>query len=76
MATARFYRADNNPEGASFPGVPLRDIEKDEWERYPEWLQASVDASTFYQKTNPHPVSRSQAKTEPSQPEPNEDGSQ
>lgn len=55
---ARYYRQDNNPEGAEFPGVPLRDIETDEWELYPEWLRESVDASTLYQKTNPHPTPR------------------
>lgn len=58
MAIARFYRADNNSEGAAFPGVPLRDIEKEEWEGYPAWLQESVDASDLYQKTNPHPTPR------------------
>lgn len=58
MAVTRFYRADNNPEGATFPGVPLRDIDKEEWELFPAWLQESVDASDIYQKTNPHPTPR------------------
>lgn len=53
MAPERYYRADKNTDGGSFPGVPLRDIETDEWNSYPEWLQRSVDASDLYQKTKP-----------------------
>lgn len=53
MSVARFYRADKNESGASFPGVPLADISEEEWARLPAWLQNSVDASESYQKTNP-----------------------
>jgi len=53
MAVARYYREDKNPEGASFPGVPTRDVTDDEWELLPEWVRASVDASDLYQKTRP-----------------------
>lgn len=51
MATARYYRPDKNAEGASFPGVPLRDLEEEEFEALPAWVKASVDASDLYQKT-------------------------
>lgn len=58
MAVARYYRADKNTDGGEFPGVPLRDLEADEWDLIPEWLQKSVDASGMYQKTNPDPTPR------------------
>ncbi len=61
MAIARFYVEDNNPDGASFGGVPLRNIEDAEWDAYPAYLQRSVDASDFYRKT---PIPKA-AKAEP-----------
>ncbi len=64
MAIARFYVEDNNPDGASFPGVPLRNIEDAEWDAYPAFIQRSVDASDFYRKTNPKPATR-QAQDKP-----------
>lgn len=63
MATARFYRADKNKEEASFPGVPLRDLDEDEFAALPDWLKASVDASEMYQKTNPNPQHRQTKET-------------
>lgn len=53
MATARYYEEDKNPSGASFPGVPLSDIDEEEWAAYPQWLQDSVDNSPYYRKTKP-----------------------
>lgn len=50
---ARHYVADKNPEGAFFPGVPLRDLTEDEFDALPEWLQRSVDAHDMYRKTAP-----------------------
>jgi hypothetical protein len=58
MGVARFYVSENNESGASFDGVPLRDIEQEEWDRYPAWLQASVDASPMYRKTKPDSAPR------------------
>lgn len=48
---ARYYDASKNPEGATFPGVPLRDITESEWEAIPDWLKPSIDESKFYRKT-------------------------
>lgn len=48
---ARFYVADRNPDGASLPAVPLRDLTEEEFGALPEWLQRSVDACPFYRKT-------------------------
>ena len=53
MSVARYYEPDKNPEQASLPGVPLRDLEDEEFAALPEWLQAPVDATPFYRKTNP-----------------------
>lgn len=64
MATARYYVADKNPEGASIFGVPLADIDESEWETYPAHVQRSVDASDMYRKTNPSPEPRRAAKKE------------
>lgn len=58
MSVARYYRPDKNVEQAEFPGVPLRDIEQDEWNVIPAWLQASIDASDIYQKTKPDTTPR------------------
>lgn len=49
----RYYDASRNPEGAQFHGVPLRDLDADEFEALPLWLQHSVDASPFYRRTRP-----------------------
>ncbi len=64
MAIARYYVEDKNPDGAAFPGVPLRDIEETEFEQYPKWLQESVDASDIYRKTNPTPARVARKTTE------------
>lgn len=58
MSIARYYVSEKNLEGASFPGVPLADIDEADWELYPKWLQDSVDASELYRKTNPQPTPR------------------
>lgn len=50
---ARHYDAAKNPESASLPGVPLRDLTESEYEGYAPWLQASIDAAPFYRKTKP-----------------------
>ncbi len=49
----RTYHADKNTDGrgqpvASFPGVPLRDLTKAEWDEFPVWIRAGVDASAFF----------------------------
>jgi len=51
MAPARYYDAEKNSDGGMFPGVPLRDLEDDEFNAYPEWLKASIDQSPIYRKT-------------------------
>lgn len=50
---ARYYDASKNPEGAALPGVPLRDLTQDDYDSYPAWLQASIDAWAAYRKTAP-----------------------
>ena len=55
MTPARYYDADKNTNGGELPGVPLRDLTEDEYTNYPQWLQASIDASPMYRKTNPAP---------------------
>lgn len=49
----RFYDASKNPDGATLPGVPLRDLSAEEFEALPLWLQYSIDASAMYRKTKP-----------------------
>lgn len=49
----RYYDASQNPEGGMLPGVPLRDLEAEEFEALPLWLQYSVDAAPMYRKTKP-----------------------
>lgn len=52
----RYYDASKNPEGAQFHGVPLRDLEAEEFEALPLWLQHSVDQSPLYRRTKPRAV--------------------
>jgi len=47
----RYYDPSKNPDQAFFPGVPLRDIEADEWDALDKRMQESVDACPFYRKT-------------------------
>lgn len=49
----RYYDASRNPEGALFHGVPLRDLDAEEFEALPLWLQYSVDESSFYRRSKP-----------------------
>lgn len=58
MAIARWYDETKNTSGGEFPGVPLRDLTEDEYTGYSAWLQASIDASPMYRKTNPSPTPR------------------
>jgi hypothetical protein len=53
MSIARYYDEGKNEEGRYIVGVPMRDIEQDEWEQLPAHLQRSVDAADFYRKTKP-----------------------
>lgn len=53
MDIARYYDAAKNPEGATLPGVALRDLTEDEFRALPTWLQDSIDACPFYRKTAP-----------------------
>lgn len=50
---ARYYVAENNPDGGHFPGVGLRDLTEEEWAALPERVQKSVDASKMYHKAAP-----------------------
>lgn len=53
MAIARYYDESKNPDGAGLPGVPLRDLEDEEFASYPAWLQESIDAWPAYRKSKP-----------------------
>lgn len=53
---ARYYVPEHNPERRYLAGVPLRNITEAEFERYPLWLQQSIDALDFYRKTKPPAV--------------------
>lgn len=50
---ARHYDESKNPDGASLPGVPLRDLTAAEFDALPAWLKESVDALPYYRKTAP-----------------------
>jgi hypothetical protein len=61
---ARYYNADANPDGAHFPGVPLRDLTEDEYEALPKHMQHSIDASPLYRKTKPSASRKAEPKSE------------
>lgn len=42
------YVAEQNPQGAYLPGVPLRDLTVAEVAETPEWLRPSIVAQPFY----------------------------
>lgn len=58
MSTAWYYDESKNPEGATIPGVPLRDLTEDEFKALPEWDRNSVEKWDAYRKTNPAPTPR------------------
>jgi hypothetical protein len=58
MATARYYD-ESKDVGGVIAGVPKADIPEEEWDTYPDHLQASVDADPMYRKT---PVPKPKAK--------------
>lgn len=51
----RYYDAKDNPEGRSFPFVPLADIRKQDWDGLEDWQRESVEASKFWQLSKPRP---------------------
>lgn len=63
MTIAYYYDASKNegtPENpAYFAGVPLRDLEQEEFDALPTWLQASVAASPMYRKSKPRAAASS-----------------
>lgn len=59
MAVARYYDPKRNPEGAHFPGVPLRDLSEEEFKALPDWVQRDIDASGLYTKTKTEGASAS-----------------
>ena len=61
-AGVRYYVGGDNPS-VVFPGVPLRDLSKEEFVALPEHLQRSVDDSDTYRKTKP-PASQPATKKE------------
>jgi hypothetical protein len=52
MAVARYFDASKDVGGV-IAGVPKADIPEEEWDTYPDHLQASVDADPMYRKTKP-----------------------
>lgn len=50
MATARYYD-EEKAGGQFFPGVPARDLEDEEYDALPKWLQKSIDDSPMYRKS-------------------------
>lgn len=62
---ARYYDAEQNPEEAGLPGVPLRDITQDEFDGYPDYIKASIDAQPMYRKTKPRTAAKPDAAPPP-----------
>jgi hypothetical protein len=65
---AYYYLPDQNEAGAHYPGVPLRDLTKDEYEAHPKWIQRSIAASPMYSEDKPHKPSAKAPATEKSAP--------
>ncbi len=71
MPIARYYDESKNEDGRAFDGVPLRDLNEDEFAALPPWLQASVDASPLYRKTKPRAETPTELSAAPAtEPEP------
>jgi hypothetical protein len=47
-AIVRKYDETSNQDGAILLGVPMRDLTREEWDSYPNWLQQSIDYSGFW----------------------------
>ena len=56
MATKFYYNEAKSKGGAQvIYGVPARDLTEAEFDALPRWLQAQVEDSPLYRKTNPNP---------------------
>lgn len=47
------YDPEKNPDGASLPGVPLRDLTESDVARIPKWLRKSLKECPFYVAAKP-----------------------
>jgi hypothetical protein len=61
---AYYYLPDQNEAGAHYPGVPMRDLTKDEYEAHPKWIQRSIAASPMYAEEKPKPSRKAPAAKE------------
>lgn len=50
---AYYYLPENNPDGASYPGVPLGDILQHVYDAQPKWIQKSIAANPMYSEEKP-----------------------
>lgn len=64
MAVARYFDKDKYDGSFPYGGVPLRDIEDEEWDTLPKHVQDSADALPYFRKTNPAPEPRKPARRE------------
>ena len=48
-----YYDSDKNPDGASFIGVPLRDLTEADMQEIPHHSFAAIEQADFYRKTKP-----------------------
>ncbi len=48
-----YYDPDKNPDGASFIGVPLRDLTEADMQEIPSHSLAAIEQADFYRKTKP-----------------------
>lgn len=49
---AYYYLSSENPDGASYPGVPLCDLTQEVVDAQPKWIQKSLKASKMYKAAN------------------------
>lgn len=58
MPVARWFDKDKYDGSSPFGGVPVRNIDEEEWEAFPKHVQDSADALPYFRKTNPNPTPR------------------
>lgn len=49
---AYYYDSTKNPDGGSFPGVPLCDLTQEMVDAQPRWIQKSIKGSPMYRPAN------------------------
>ena len=74
MPVFRYFDESKFEDGAAMPlGVPARDLTEDEYNEFPEHVQASIDAWPVFRKTKIRPARKDAETEQEAEPEPTDE---